>query len=414
MSSATRVPEPGLPTGDELSAGQAQAAVRRVGVGSLLRDAFVRFRHGDGFSSSRALAFQLCLAIVPLTIAGIGLTGTLHTESVGQVLRSTVVSLAPGSTDDMRRTLEVGLSRDEGEDTATAALLLGLVTGLAALTVAMGQVERGANRIYGIERDRPSLHKYARAAVLALTAGLPALLGFLLIVAGSVAADAVQQVYGVGGALVHVLRWPVSVVLSLGALTLMLRHSPRRRQPAGWSWLVPAAAASLVLWVGFSSLLGLYLRVSGTFGAIYGQLTSVMALLLWAQLTSMAVFFGVALSAQAEAARAGVADPAQPDREPADAGTSGALDRVLAGLASVAGRVGRARRTQRTGSAGGEPLEHLGGLPVVPGGGPQRAEEGTQQQVLHERARQVRRVQPVQADLALEGGPPVQRGGQRR
>lgn len=337
MSSATRVPEPGLPTGDELSAGQAQAAVRRVGAGSLLRDAFVRFRSGDGFSSSRSLAFQLCLAIVPLTIAGIGLTGTLHTESVGQVLRSTVVSLGPGSTDELlRRTLEVGLSRDEGEDTATAALLLGLVTGLGALTVAMGQVERGANRIYGIERDRPSVHKYARAAVLAVTAGLPALLGFLLIVAGSVAADAVQQVYGVGGGLVDVLRWPVSLALSLGALTLMLRYSPRRRQPAGWSWLAPAAAASLALWVAFSSLLGQYLRVSGSFGAIYGQLTSIMALLLWAQLTSMAVFFGVALSAQAEAARTGLTAPAQPDREPAAAGTSGALDRVLSGTASVA------------------------------------------------------------------------------
>ena len=32
-----------------------------------------------------------------------------------------------------------------------------------ALTTSMGQVERGANRIYGIQRDRPALHKYGRA-----------------------------------------------------------------------------------------------------------------------------------------------------------------------------------------------------------------------------------------------------------
>jgi uncharacterized BrkB/YihY/UPF0761 family membrane protein len=61
----------------------------------------------------------------------------------------------------------------------------------------MGQVERGANRIYGIARDRPSLHKYGRAAVLAVVAGLPAMLGFLLIVAGSAAAESLEQVYGV-------------------------------------------------------------------------------------------------------------------------------------------------------------------------------------------------------------------------
>ena len=37
---------------------------------------------------------------------------------------------------------------------------------LASMTTAMAQVERGANRIYGVERDRPALRKYLRAAAL--------------------------------------------------------------------------------------------------------------------------------------------------------------------------------------------------------------------------------------------------------
>ena len=36
----------------------------------------------------------------------------------------------------------------------------------------MGQLERGLNRIYGIEQDRPTLQKYGRAFLLALTRGL--------------------------------------------------------------------------------------------------------------------------------------------------------------------------------------------------------------------------------------------------
>ncbi len=327
MTSVTRVPEPGLPAGDELSADQARLTVRRIGLRRLARDTFVRFRYGDGFSSSRALAFQLCLAIVPLTIAAIGLTGTLHTESVGRVLRQTVLSLAPGNDGELfRRTLEVGLTGEEREDTAAAALVLGLLTGLAALTVAMGQVERGANRIYGISRDRPSLHKYGRAAVLAVVAGLPALLGFLLILAGSAAAESLEQVYGVDRTLLTVLRWPVSLLLSLAAITVLMRYSPRRRQPAGWSWLAPAAATSLMLWMGFTSLLSFYLRQSGSFGAIYGQLTSIMALLVWAQLTSLAIYLGLAFTAQVEAARAGVRDAALEDGEAPGAGTSGTLE----------------------------------------------------------------------------------------
>ena len=334
MTSVSRVPEPGLPSGDELSADQARLAVRRIGLRPLARDAFVRFRYGDGFSSSRALAFQLCLAIVPLTIAAIGLTGTLRTESVGRVLRQTVLSLAPGTDDDLlRMTLEVALAGEQG---AEAALALGLLTGLAALTVAMGQVERGANRIYGIARDRPTLHKYGRAAVLAVVAGLPALLGFLLIVAGSEAAESLEQVYGVDRTLLTVLRWPVSLLLSLAAITALMRYSPRRRQPAGWSWLAPAAATSLALWMGFTSLLSFSLTQSGSFGAVYGQLTGVMALLVWAQLTSLAIYLGLAFAAQVEAARAGVRDAALEDCEAPGAGTSGTLEagERLAGAAA--------------------------------------------------------------------------------
>ena len=56
----------------------------------LLRDAFIRFRYGDGFSHSRALALQLCLAIVPFLIALSGLATDLGADEGGQVVVDTV------------------------------------------------------------------------------------------------------------------------------------------------------------------------------------------------------------------------------------------------------------------------------------------------------------------------------------
>ena len=44
-------------------------------------------------------------------------------------------------------------------------------------------------------------------------------------------------------------------------------------------------------------------------GDTYGPLTAVMALLLWANVTGVALLAGVALAAQLEAVRAGRADP---------------------------------------------------------------------------------------------------------
>ena len=47
-----------------------------------------------------------------------------------------------------------------------------MLAAMVAAAGAMGQIERGANRIYGVERDRPTVRKYLVATGLALTAGV--------------------------------------------------------------------------------------------------------------------------------------------------------------------------------------------------------------------------------------------------
>ncbi|MFI7599365.1 YihY/virulence factor BrkB family protein [Actinoplanes sp. NPDC049681] len=313
MSSTSPVPETKMMPGDELSADDAFLALKHYGRWHLLRDAFVRFRYGDGFSHSRALALQLCLAIVPFMIALSGLATDLGVEEGGQVVADTVLAFTPGASEPLVRDL---LNDDEGtEDAGELALVLGLLTGLVALTTAMAQIERGANRIYGVERDRKALEKYTRAAVLAIVAGLPALFGFLLLVAGHATGDSIARHFGWGYGLhltFDIVRWPVSLLLIVFAVGLLFRHSPRRRQP-GLTWLLFGATLSTVLWWVASLLLAGYVLVSDGFGATYGPLTAMMALLLWANLTGVALFLGIAFAAQLEAQRVGVTRPALRD-----------------------------------------------------------------------------------------------------
>jgi YihY family inner membrane protein len=314
MSSTEPVPETKMMPGDELSADDAFLALRHYGRWPLLRDAFVRFRYGDGFSHSRAFALQLCLAIVPFLIALSGLATDLGVEEGGQVVADTVIALTPGASEPLVTEL---LQDDERtEEAGELALALGLITGLFALTTAMAQIERGANRIYGVERDRPALPKYLRAAVLALIAGLPALFGFLLLVAGHSAGRSLARQFGWGdGAMAawNMVRWPLSLLLIVFAVGLLFRHSPRRNQPA-LTWLLFGAALSTILWWVASLLLAGYVRVSDGFGATYGPLTAIMALLLWANLTGISLFFGLSFAAQLEAQRVGVVRPAQHDQ----------------------------------------------------------------------------------------------------
>jgi YihY family inner membrane protein len=309
VSSVSVVPETELMSGEELSADDAWHTVRRYGLGHLLAAGFLRFRYGDGFSHARAFALQLALATVPLVIAGAGLAAALGAESFAEVVARTVVALSPGSSDGLVADVVEGgsASSERGEVVVT----LGLATAFVAATSAFAQLERGANRIYGTDRDRPALRKYGRAAVLTATGGTAMALGLLLIVAGEPFGDAVEQVYHWGGAAetaFDVVRWPVGLSALVVAVTLLFRHAPRRHQP-GLSWLAVGAVVTVLAWLVGSGLLGLYVAAAGNFDDTYGPLTAVMALLLWANVTGVALLAGVALAAQLEAVRAGTGDP---------------------------------------------------------------------------------------------------------
>lgn len=316
MSSVNKVPQTAVLPPERTTGRSALVTVQHAGARGLLTQSFIRFRYGDGFSHARALALQIALAVIPLVIAFVGLSDTIGTTRLGETLRRTLLALTPGSPGDA---VSSSLSRPPHGAGSQVALYAGLVTALLALTTAMGQVERGANRIYGIRRDNPGPVKYGRAALLAVIGGIPAVLGFLLLIAGGALADAVQVVYGGGRTTVLVARWPLGILLMLGAISVMIARAPRRNQP-GRTWLLTGAVVSLALWLLFSLLLAGYLHNSSSFGAVYGPLTGVMALLLWSQLTAIALLFGIAVGAQVEALRGGVTEAAALDPELFSAG----------------------------------------------------------------------------------------------
>jgi YihY family inner membrane protein len=302
-------------SGELLSADDAWHTVRHYGLRHLLVASFVRFRYGDGFSHARAFALQLALAAVPLVIAGAGLATALGAESFAEVVARTVMAISPGSSDSLLA--EVLAGTDEGSERGEVVVVLGLATAFAAATSAFAQLERGANRIYGTKRDRKVLRKYGRAALLTATAGVAMTAGLLLIVAGEPFGEAMEAVYRWGDGVEEVwdaLRWPLGLAALVVAVTLLFRYAPRRSQP-GLSWLAVGAAVTVLAWLAGSGLLALYVVVAAGFDDTYGPLTAIMALLLWANITGIALLAGIALAAQLEAVRAGRLDPLLADSD---------------------------------------------------------------------------------------------------
>ncbi|MFF8833293.1 YihY/virulence factor BrkB family protein [Streptomyces sp. NPDC015131] len=318
MGTVVHVPQTRDMLGEELSGDEAFAALRHYGGRRLLADSFARFRYADGFSSARSLGYQVVLGIVPFTIALVGIATTTHTEAVGRAVELALAGIVPGLSGDVVGQVLADTRRSAGDTAGAVAMWLGMGFAVLNLASAMGQIERGCNRIYGIERDRPFPAKYGRGVLLALFAGLPLGGGFLAIVAGP----------DIGRAVVRAAHWPpsllgwwdalhlpVGIVLAALASAVVFRWAPRRDQP-GYTWLVFGSGVHLVLWVGATGLLALYIEGSGSFGAVYGPLSAFVALLLWANVTGVALFLGIAFAAQLEAARAGITRAVHPDPGP--------------------------------------------------------------------------------------------------
>jgi YihY family inner membrane protein len=265
MGAATRVPAT-----RDLEGGDALETIRSTGWKRLAQDSFVRFLAADGFSHARSLAYQLTLTALPALIAAVGLVTKLEQDDFRSVFRQMLLDLAPGaSSNTLTQAFEQGSQAAGG---SAVALYTGLAAALIAATAAMGQIERGANRIYGVEVDRPAVKKYTRALVLALTSGVMTLAAFVAFLAGSALGEA-QSSSGASGTVVavwSVARWPVGVAFVIVAFALLFRFSPKRDQPDA-SWLAVGSAVSVVLWLGFTGLLALYMSMSRGFGT-YGPL----------------------------------------------------------------------------------------------------------------------------------------------
>ena len=300
MSTARNVPETVGLTGDD-----ARQTLQEVGKRRLLRDAFRRLRFADGFSHSRSLAFLGSLVLVQGIIAVVGLASVLGTGEVTRGIVRAIHDVASGASGRLL-TSAVEQARENGASGDLIAVVAGLVGAFTSGTTAMGQLERGLNRIYGIEKDRPTFAKYARAFGLALSAGVLLVVAFLAVGFGPAVGRAFDD--SLASDLWGWVRWPLALVATAAAVALLFRWCPHRRQP-GWSWLAFGSSISVALCFLITIAMGALVRASSSFGDTYGPLAGIVALQFWGLLTSIALFFGGAVTAQLEAVRAGQSVP---------------------------------------------------------------------------------------------------------
>ena len=98
-----------------------------------------------------------------------------------------------------------------------------------------------------------------------------------------------------GGAAAEVLRWPVALLLLWSTITLVVGVAPADARPPGR--LTFGSTLVILAWLGSSAVLGWYLTSIARYGTVFGALATIVVILTYIYVSSIALLTGVQLDA---------------------------------------------------------------------------------------------------------------------
>ena len=309
-----------------------------------LREMQRRIKVHNVVVASAGVAFYGLLALVPTLIALVSIYGLVADPAdIEQQVADVAGSFDQATQELLTQQLQdiVG-SVEESEDAAASGgtsvfgRWFGLIFGIVlALWSSSGAVQKLIGTVavaYEAEENRAGWK--VRGMAYLFTAGAIVGIGLMILVIG-VMPNVLSRVDlgGLAEAAIAIGQYPVLAILFAGALTILYRYGPDRdpRTP----WRNPGAVVATVLFLVFAIAFSVYSANVGAMPASYGLLGSIAALMIFLQLTTVAVIAGAEVNSMVEEARAPVAEPS-PDA-PAASGPPGelGLGQALAGLAAL-------------------------------------------------------------------------------
>lgn len=248
-------------------------------------------------------AFFTLTSLPPVLLGLVGTLGYLLGGSTVTAVEDSLVQaagavLSPQAIEQLLRpVLEEVLSSGRA-GIISIGFLVALWSGSAALNVYVDTI----SVVYGLGGQR-NVVRQRLMSVLIYTVGLIVAIVLLplLAVGPAVIAGWLPQM----SAVVYALYWPLIVVGSIASLSSLYVVSVPIRTP--WHEHVPGAAVALLVWLGGSLGLRIYLDVTIEHSPVYGALAAPMGVLLWLYVTAFAVLLGGAVNAEL--------DSVQPSRE---------------------------------------------------------------------------------------------------
>jgi len=283
------------------------------------------------------IAFYGLLALIPTIVATISIYSLVTDPAdLATQIKDATANMEEESAKFINT--QVTTAVEEAKSSGTSALIIGILVALWAASGALQKLMNVITLAYGATEGRGGLK--VRALAYGLTAGgivTVALIGFVF---GGL--PAVLDWAGLGSglnALISIGSYVAMLFFMMFAFTVLYRYSPDRSPKTPWK--NPGALAGAGMFLLFAVVFSLYFRfAAGSLPASYSILGAIAAIIIFLQLTAIAVVIGAEVNAMNEDAKV---DPLaeskeQPEEKKADPLSFGKAAAAIGALIVLGGK----------------------------------------------------------------------------
>jgi membrane protein len=257
------------------------------------------FMRDDALGLAAQLAYYLILAIFPFIlflVAVLDAFGSSSPQFVNELF-DYLRRLMPAQVFDLIETYTERTLRNE--DTAPGLLSVGILGTIWAASGAFSALINALNRAYDVQETRPFWKVKGIAILMTLGISVLVLGGTLLLIAGPSIGETIAEVFTLDDEFVFVwdiARWPAALLFMVATVALLFYFAPDVGQP--FRWITPGGFVGIALWILASLAFNLYLGSDfNTYDKTYGSIGTVIILLLYLYISSLAILFGATLNA---------------------------------------------------------------------------------------------------------------------
>ncbi len=243
----------------------------------------------DATHMAAGVAYYAILSLFPLLTALVALLGVfLSSERIKLEVIDFFAQNLPGLKDVFEEYVVEQVS-DWGVALGVVALI-GLFWSASAM---FGAIGRAVNRAWDVHQDRPFYIRKLRDLGMALGTGL-----LFLLSVGATSLFSVMESFDVplAGSAAQAGARIFAFVVSLSVFLIIYKFVPNTK--THWRYIWPGALLAAVFFEAGKSLFVLYLDRFADYGSTYGNLGSVIALLIWIFISALILIVGAEFSSE--------------------------------------------------------------------------------------------------------------------